>query len=42
MTEREKLLEEFYNLIMRLNYENGLCEEDKKRYEEIKKILLAS
>ena len=42
MTEREKLLEEFYNLIMRINYENGLCEDDRKRYEEIKKILLAS
>lgn len=40
MSKREELLNEFYNLYVRQLYENGLCEEDKKRFEDIKVALL--
>ena len=38
--DKEKLMKEFYTLLMRGNYENGLCATDKARFEELKKQLM--
>lgn len=37
---KEDMFREFYNLLMRSNYENGLCEKDSQRYEYLKSRLL--
>ncbi len=39
---REEMLKEFYVLIMRSNYENGLCTADRVRFEWLKQKLLES
>ena len=38
--KREEMLKEFYNLLMRGNYENGLCAIDKARFDELKVELM--
>lgn len=38
--KREEMMKEFYNLLMRGNYENGLCATDKARFEELKAQLM--
>lgn len=42
MTDREKMFNEFYNLMMRMNYENGLCQEDRLKFDNLKKQLLGT
>ncbi len=38
--KRDEMLKELYILLMRGNYENGLCATDKARFEQLKSELM--